>query len=121
MYKILIIEDNTDIRENLEELLELCDYEVVTAENGAIGVEKFHTENPQLIICDVSMPVKNGYEVFAELRPSLATYKVPFIFLTASAQERDIAKGKVSGADVYMTKPYESDKLLEVISRFLKS
>ncbi len=120
MYKILIIEDNQDIRENLEEILELADYKVITAENGVVGIEKFHAEFPNLIICDISMPFKNGYEVFEELTPSLKENQIPFMFLTASAQQKDIAIGRASGADAYLTKPFNTDFLLSTIKNLLK-
>ena len=120
MQKILVIEDNDDIRENLEEILELSEYQVSTAENGAIGIEKASKEQYDLIICDIAMPLKNGYEVFKTLSPLLQSQQTPFIFLTASAQERDIAKGKISGADAYLTKPFQIDFLLETISNLLK-
>ena len=121
MKKILVIEDNEDIRENLEELLELADYEVTTADNGAIGIKLAHSENPDLIISDISMPIKDGYEVFQTLRSFLKEKKIPFIFLTASAQEKDIAKGKATGADAYLTKPFHTELLLELIADLLKS
>ncbi len=121
MYKILVIEDNPDIRENLEEILELADYDVFTAENGAIGIDMAKTENPDLIICDISMPIKNGYEVYETLAPILKEKPIGFMFLTASAQQKDIAQGKVSGADEYMTKPFLTDELLENIRRILQS
>lgn len=120
MHKILVIEDNDDIRENLEELLELANYQVSIAENGAIGIEKATNEQFDLIICDISMPAKDGYEVFETLNPILKAEQIPFMFLTASAQERDIAKGKVSGADAYLTKPFQVDHLLDTIENLLK-
>jgi len=117
--KILVIEDHVAIRENLEELLLLSDYQVLTAENGAVGIEQAYKEVPDLIICDISMPIKDGYEVFETLGPFLHEKKISFIFLTASAQERDIAKGKVSGADAYMTKPFQVNELLDLIAKLL--
>lgn len=120
MKKILVIEDNQDIRENLEEILELADYQVITAGNGGVGVDKVFSEQPDFIICDISMPIKNGYEVFETIAAHIKENRIPFIFLTASAQQRDIAKGKVSGADAYMTKPFQIDDLLETISDLLK-
>jgi len=119
MHTILIIEDNQDIRENLEEHLEIAGYNIITAENGAIGIEKAFSENPDFIISDIAMPIKDGYDVFEALESHLQKNKIPFIFLTASAQERDIAKGKVSGADAYLTKPFQIDHLLGVISELL--
>jgi len=119
MFKILIIEDNPDIRDNLEELLELANYDVSTAENGAIGIDMALAEQPDLIISDIAMPVKDGYEVFETLAPSLKEKNIGFIFLTASAQQKDIVKGKVSGADEYMTKPFQTEELLKNIHKIL--
>jgi len=109
MDKVLIIEDNLDIRDNLEEILELADYDVFTAENGALGIDIAKTEQPNLILCDISMPIKNGYEVYETLKPFIKENTIGFIFLTASAQQKDIAKGKVSGADAYITKPFHTE------------
>ncbi len=120
MASILIIEDNEAIRENLEELLELEGYDLSTAENGEVGVAKFHESNPDLVICDVSMPVKNGYEVLEDLLPFLKEGNSKFMFLTASAQESQIAKGRASEADAYMVKPYDTEELLFVIKSMLK-
>jgi len=119
MYKILVIEDNGDIRENLEEILELADYEVYLAENGAVGIEKALTIKPNLIISDIAMPLKDGYEVYQTLENFLKENKIPFIFLTASAQQSDIAKGNVSGADAYITKPFQVEPLLGMIANLL--
>lgn len=113
--KILVIEDDFDVRENLVELLELSDYEVVWAENGEIGLAKAISELPDLIICDVIMPRMNGYEVLANLRQEPRTYNTPFLFLTAKADKLDIRKGMNLGADDYIPKPYSSKDLIESI------
>jgi len=120
MEKILVIEDNKEIRDNLEEFLELSDYEVHTAPNGEEGVIKVYDLTPDFIICDISMPKKNGYEVFAEIKSFIRSNNIPFIFLTASAQQKDLAQGKASGADAYVIKPYKSDELLSLIKSILK-
>ncbi len=119
MKRILIIEDNDDIRNNLEELLELESYQVVTAKNGIIGIQKIISESPDFIMCDIAMPEKDGYEVFAHIKASPCHREIPFIFLTASAQERDIAKGKKLGVDAYITKPFHSNELLETIKELI--
>lgn len=119
MKKILVIEDNEDIRENLEEILELNNFEVNVAENGAVGIDKAKAWMPDLIICDISMPIKDGYEVFETLDPFLKENDIRFVFLTASAQQRDIAKGRASGADAYRTKPFQVDELLQLINSLL--
>ena len=109
-----------DIRSNLEELLELENYQVITAKNGLIGMEKVISESPDFVMCDISMPEKNGYEVFAFLKSSPFYSKIPFMFLTASAQEKDIAKGKNLGVDAYITKPFHTDELLETIKNLIR-
>lgn len=119
MNKILIIEDNKEIRENLKEFLELYDYQVFTAPNGEEGVKSVYEIAPDFIICDISMPKKNGYEVFEEIKPFIRTNSIPFIFLTASAQEKDLAEGKASGAHAYVVKPYNSEDLLGLIRGLL--
>ena len=121
MRNILVIEDNLGIRENIEELLDLEGYNVTSAINGLLGIEKAKAVQPDFIICDIGLPIKNGYEVFETLSPYLQQNKIPFIFLTANAQERDIAKGKTSEAAAYITKPFQADYLLKVISDLLKT
>ena len=119
MKKILIIEDNLENRENLEEILEMEGYQIVTASNGLIGLEKARTENHDLILCDIAMPEKNGYEVFDTIVTRNSNCKTPFIFLTAYAQEKEIAFGKKLGADAYLTKPYKVEELLQVIKNLI--
>lgn len=119
MHTILIIEDNTDIRENLEEILELSGFKIIAAENGELGIAAYFENLPDLVISDIAMPLKNGYEVLEELSNHLAETKTPFIFLTASAQEKEIAKGKKSKADAYLVKPYQVDDLIELINKLL--
>jgi len=119
MNTILIIEDNLDIRENLEELLELEGFKVASASNGKIGLDKALLLKPDLILCDISMPVKNGYEVFKALQLPPFSHKIPFVFLTASAQQKEIAIGKSIGADAYITKPFDMPELLITINKIL--
>ncbi len=119
--KILIIEDNHDVRDNLAEILEFARYEVIQAENGKIGVAKAISENPDLIICDIMMPEKDGYEVLSNLSKMESTASIPFIFLTAKAEKSDLRRGMNMGADDYITKPFEeSDVLTAIESRIRK-
>jgi DNA-binding response OmpR family regulator len=106
MKKILIIEDNLEVRENTAEIVELSNYEVITAENGKIGVELALKEKPDLIICDIMMPVLDGYGVFHLLSKHKDTALIPFIFLTAKSERTDFRKGMEMGADDYITKPF---------------
>jgi CRP-like cAMP-binding protein/AmiR/NasT family two-component response regulator len=122
MAKILIIEDNREVRENTAEILELSDYEVVTAENGIIGVEKALQELPDLIICDVMMPELDGFGVLKILGKNAHTVDIPFIFLTAKSEQEDFRKGMGLGADDYITKPFDDVALLDAIEiRLAKS
>ena len=115
MTKILIIEDDTNIRENLLELLEIENFHVVEAENGSIGLELANKEIPDLIICDVMMPELDGYGVLSGLRQNLTTATIPFVFLTAKSNKNDFRQGMTLGADDYLTKPFTRDELLDTI------
>jgi CRP-like cAMP-binding protein/CheY-like chemotaxis protein len=120
MKKILLIEDNFEMRENIAEILELADYEVHIAENGKVGVEKAKKELPHIIICDVMMPELDGYGVLYMLGKNTATRNIPFIFLTAKSEQSDFRKGMNMGADDYLTKPFDETELLEAIERRLQ-
>ncbi len=120
MKKILLIEDNTDVRENTSEILRLAQYEVVTAVNGKEGVEKAQTEKPDIIICDIMMPVLDGHGVLHMLSKQEETASIPFIFLTAKAERSDMRKGMEMGADDYLTKPFDDVELLNAIESRLK-
>jgi DNA-binding response OmpR family regulator len=122
MKKILLIEDNPDVRENTSEILTLAAYNVVTAENGRIGVEYAQREKPDLIICDIMMPELDGYGVLHILNKKPETAGIPFIFLTAKTEKTDIRKGMNLGADDYLTKPFDDTDLLNAIeARFRKA
>lgn len=115
MKRILLIEDNPDVRENTAEILELAGYEVDTAENGKIGVSKANEKPFDLIICDIMMPELDGYGVLHILNKNPKTSATPFIFLTAKAERADFRKGMNMGADDYLTKPFEETDLLDAI------
>ena len=121
MNKILLIEDDVTVRENTAELLELSGYEVITASNGKQGVEKAQSHNPDIIVCDIMMPEMDGYGVLQELSKNPQTVNVPFIFLSAKTEHKDIRKGMNLGADDYLTKPFEEEDLLSALeSRLAK-
>ena len=120
MKSILVIEDNKDIRENTVEILELAGYRALSAENGKLGVELALQEKPDLIVCDIMMPVLDGYGVLHLLRKNEATLDTPFIFLTAKIERSDFRKGMEMGADDYITKPFEEIELLNAIEIRLK-
>lgn len=118
--KILLIEDNPEMRENTAEILSLADYQVITAENGKIGVALARSERPDLIICDVMMPELDGFGVLRMLGKHTDTAAIPFIFLTAKAEKSDFRKGMSLGADDYLTKPFDDVELLDAIEMRLK-
>jgi CRP-like cAMP-binding protein/ActR/RegA family two-component response regulator len=120
MTKILLIEDNPEMRENIAEILELSNYEVLTAENGKVGVELAKTHRPDLIICDIMMPELDGYGVLRILGKLPETAGIPFIFLTAKAEKTDFRKGMKMGADDYLTKPFEEVELMDAIELRLR-
>jgi CRP-like cAMP-binding protein/FixJ family two-component response regulator len=120
MKKILLIEDNKDMRENTTEILELANYKVTAAKNGKEGMEYAMKEKPDLIICDIMMPVLDGYGVLHMLSKKDETAGIPFIFLTAKAERTDFRKGMEMGADDYVTKPFDDIELLNAIESRLK-
>lgn len=122
MITILLIEDDTVLRENTVELLELSNYKVISASNGKIGVDKAKIALPDIIICDILMPELDGYGVLNVLSKNNSTKYIPFIFLSAKTERQDIRKGMNLGADDYITKPYTEDDLISAIeSRLAKA
>jgi len=117
---ILIIDDNSEIRENIAEILSLAGYKTITSENGKRGVESALRENPSLIVCDIMMPELDGYGVLHLLRKNESTENTPFIFLTAKTERGDFRKGMELGADDYITKPFDDIELLNAIEIRLK-
>ena len=120
MKKILLIEDNEDIRENTAEILEMSNYRVFTAKDGKEGVEVALREIPDLIICDIMMPELDGYGVLHILQRNNDTRNTPFIFLTAKTERMDFRKGMELGADDYITKPFNGTELLNAAESRLK-
>lgn len=120
MRRVLLIEDNNEIRENTAEILELANYKVDTAPNGKLGVEMALANIPDLIICDIMMPVLDGYGVLHLLRKNETLKNIPFIFLTAKSERGDFRKGMEMGADDYITKPFSDIELMTAIESRLK-
>ncbi|RTQ53304.1 response regulator [Hymenobacter gummosus] len=116
MTTILLIEDNEMIRESTAEILELAGYAVRTAENGKVGVELARAARPDLVICDIMMPVLDGYGVLQIFNQDAQLAGVPFIFLTAKTERTDMRKGMELGADDYLTKPFDESELLSAIN-----
>ena len=121
MTKILVIEDEESVRENILDLLEAESFEILAAANGKIGIDLAVSEVPDLILCDLMMPNIDGYEVLKKLNLQAATATIPFVFLTARTAKSDVRKGMNLGADDYLTKPFTRSELLNtVISRLEK-
>jgi len=120
MNKILLIEDNAELRENTSEILSLASYSVISAENGKAGVDMAIREKPDLIVCDIMMPELDGYGVLQILSKNDVTSHIPFIFLTARTDKTDIRKGMNLGADDYLIKPFDDTELLTAIETRLR-
>jgi len=117
--KVLVIEDDKEIRENLEELLSEK-YEVIVSSGGRMGLELALQELPDVVICDVTMAGVTGHNVLTALRSNPITASIPFIFLTSKVSKDDMRLGMELGADDYLTKPYTRKELLSAIAARLK-
>jgi DNA-binding NarL/FixJ family response regulator len=118
MKKILVIEDEPEMRRNLLTILRLEKYQPFSAENGRAGLDIARKEKPDLILCDVMMPELDGHGVLKALRESVDTESIPFIFLTAKGEKIDQRNGMNLGADDYLTKPVaKSDLLTAIVAR----
>jgi DNA-binding NarL/FixJ family response regulator len=115
MKKILVIEDEPEMRRNISVLLRYAEFEPIAAENGRKGLELARRENPDLILCDVMMPELDGYGVLQALRLDPTLARIPFIFLTAKGEKDDLRSGMNLGADDYLTKPVGNSDLVRAI------
>lgn len=120
MKKVLVIEDNDDIREGTVEILTLAGYEAIAAKNGKLGVELALSSLPDVILCDIMMPELDGYGVLYLLNKNPKLANIPFIFMTAKAERADMRKGMEMGADDYLTKPFDDLELFNAIESRLK-
>ena len=120
MHKILIIDDNADVRNNLEEILKLSGYEVIAAANGKEGIQKAMDALPDLVLCDIIMPNLDGYGTLEILSKNPKTAGIPLIFLTAKSEKEDFRKGMSLGAYDYITKPFDDVNLLKTIETRLR-
>ncbi|MFP4007050.1 MAG: response regulator transcription factor [Spirulinaceae cyanobacterium] len=119
MSKILVIEDEPQIRDNIRQILEMSDFEVAIAQDGEQGLQLAHSEHPDLIVCDIMMPKLDGHATLAKLRQDEKTAKIPLIFLTAKSELADYNEGMALGANDYLVKPFEMLELLSVVEKNL--
>ena len=120
MKKILVIEDEPEMRRNIVALLRYYEYAPIEAENGRKGVELARRERPDLILCDVMMPELDGRGVLQALQQDAALALIPFVFLTAKGDKDDLRSGMNLGADDYLTKPVANADLVEAIEARLR-
>lgn len=118
--KILIVEDTESIRQELSDILGFEGFEVITAENGQEGIDRATEHSPDLILCDIMMPVKDGYQVFDEIQHNYNLKSIPFIFLTAKATQDNVRQGMILGADDYITKPFDIQQVINSINSRLE-
>jgi len=117
--KILAVDDERHILRLVQINLEKAGYEVITASNGREAVEKVRAEHPDLVVMDVMMPEMTGFEALQALKEDPATSSIPVVMLTAKAQDADVFHGWQSGADLYLTKPFNPLELLTFVKRIL--
>ena len=117
--KVLIVEDEDSIRETMRFALEQSRYECLLARDGAEALAVARAAVPDLILLDIMLPKLNGYQVCRLLKRDSRFSAIPIVMVTARTQERDYAQGKESGADDYITKPFELPDILQVVERHL--
>jgi DNA-binding response OmpR family regulator len=119
MKKILVIEDNREIRENTVELLELNNYEVLSAENGKIGFQLAKKYNPDLILCDMMMPDTDGRKFLHLAKANLTVRTIPLIFFSAGSPSPEVSGILIKQADDYLQKPFAEEDLLNAVKNVL--
>lgn len=112
---VLIIDDNTLLLENIEEILALAGYNVIRAENGSKGIGFAQKLLPDLILCDIVMPDLDGYSVLHAIQNTPSTSRIPFVFITSKGRKSDFRKGMNLGSDDYLVKPFNGAELLEMV------
>ncbi len=115
MKKILIVEDEMILRQNLEEIISLHGYDVRSADNGETGLNAARSFLPDLILCDIKMPRYDGFWLIEQIRNEAKLQSVPFIFISAKVDRRDVREGMELGADDYITKPFTSAELINAV------
>jgi CRP/FNR family transcriptional regulator, cyclic AMP receptor protein len=120
MKTVLIIEDNPEIRENTSEILALANFRVITANNGKEGIAVARIDRPEIILCDIMMPEMDGYSVIKQIKNDPVTAVIPFIYVTARAEKREMKMALDMGADGYVTKPFDAKQLIDAIDKVIK-
>lgn len=121
MIKVLVIEDNPEIRENTAEFLDISGFKSDTASHGKMGFDKALLSPPDVIICDIMMPDTNGVEFLKLIKNENTTKDIPLIFFSAGSAPPEVRKGLVAGADFYLSKPFTEEELLEAINKCLNN
>ena len=120
MKTVLIIEDNLEIRENTTEILELEGFKVISADSGKEGIKAAVQYQPDIVLCDIMMPQMDGYVVLKDLKDNPLTTRIPFVYVTASTEKREVNQAMEMGANGYVRKPFDIKELLDVIHKCLK-
>jgi len=118
---ILVIDDNTDYRTSFREVLEMENYKALEAENGQIGLQMIQSYRPDIILCDVEMPVMNGMDVLKKVKADPTLAKIPFVIISGQNDRELVQTAYDLGAEAYLTKPLPIKELLAVIVRFLQA
>ena len=117
--KILVVEDSPTQMQMIKSALQAVGYNVITAFNGEEALEKARRDHPELVLLDVVLPGKNGFQVCRALKSSTETRDIPVILLTSKDQTSDRFWGMKQGADLYLTKPWKADELLAAVARYM--
>ena len=116
---VLIIDDAVHIRRLIIRMLELAGFDTLEAADGLQGIDLLATQKPDIVTCDIAMPNMDGYEFVKAARQNPATQEIPIIVLTATGQEEEVVRAMNLGANAYLTKPFSSSRLLEIIRTHL--
>jgi CheY-like chemotaxis protein len=121
MNTILVIDDNEDFRADLREILEFENYATLEAENGQLGLQMIRQHSPDLIVCDVEMPVMNGIDVLRTAKADPAVAKIPFLIITGRSDEQTLKTSQDLAVEAYLTKPINVTEFLSTIVSFLSA
>ena len=120
MAKVMVVDDAYSDLKLMESILRGAGHEVISLSDGEKLEDQMHAEHPDVLLLDIIMPRRNGYEILRALRRDTRTSKTPIVLVSSKNQESDRLWGKKQGADEYLTKPFTSDQLLNVVSRFAR-